>query len=188
MDILLVVNEGGDEGDTLPLPTMNFDPDQPRDEDGKWSDSGGGGGADVAKAGKSGGGGDEEDQAATGKGKVYKVSGEELKKLEPHIRAAVTAEKIGIRGYSTAEKADQASRDVADRVNSMMGEKTEGTVFGSRVLAYKRIGQDTVRAVYLPGISGGEEDLKIVSRYVKKRGGHTLRGPEGSLIVSVPEE
>ena len=34
----------------LPLPTMNFDPDQPRADDGKWSDSGGGGGGGVKEA------------------------------------------------------------------------------------------------------------------------------------------
>jgi len=48
---LVIANVDPNTTDETPLvpPTLNYDPDQPRDEQGKWTDAGGGGGGSAEK-------------------------------------------------------------------------------------------------------------------------------------------
>ena len=106
---------------------LKYDPDQPRDEAGRWSDEGGGGGGDNQSGASSGGSGGGSGLSKTSPERVKAIANE-TGISDDKIRILPNGERINARGDSVLADYNQATGEIT--VYKIAMEEDEQTVKG----------------------------------------------------------
>lgn len=151
---------GADKSNAAPKDASmekGYNPDQPRDEDGKWSEGGGGGGG--GGGGKKGGGGGKRTYSEL-KDERGKLEAEADKAIRAHNRSA---KRMNAKGKPSKEMKDTYHRTMADKDKAISNLREHEDKWGSPLgydigdnsdlIDYKKFDQDN-------GLGAEDDDLQ----------------------------